>query len=288
MKDFKGKVAVITGAASGIGYGLAERCAQEGMKVVLAGINEDTLQKAENAIKKKTGATTLVVKCDVSKAADVEALAKRTLDAFGAVHLLFNNAGVLVLSTTWESTLADWQWVLGVNLWGVIHGVHFFVPIMLRQNVECHIVNTASTLGVLPLPMNNPYAVSKHAVVALSETLYHELTQKTQNIGVSVLIPGYVRTKAMYGERNRPVKLKNKLGEGIDTTDPDVQALLKAYREGINMGLLPEKVADIVFQAIKENKFYIFAGNEIAIPLIQARIEDIIHQRNPTPFPELK
>src|SRR3972149_10750710 len=121
MKDFKGKVAVITGAASGIGFGLAERCAQEGMKVVLAGINEDTLKKAEKEIK-KTGAATLVVKCDVSKAADVEALAKKTMDAFGAVHLLFNNAGVGAGSTAWESTLADWDWVLNVNLWGVIYG----------------------------------------------------------------------------------------------------------------------------------------------------------------------
>src|SRR4030042_4453683 len=148
MKEFKGKVAVITGAASGVGLGLAERCAQEGMKVVLAGINEDTLRKAEKDIK-KTGATTLVVKTDVSKASDVETLAKKTIDSFGAVHLLFNNAGVSAGISVWGSTLADWEWTLGVNLWGVIYGVHFFVPIMLKQNTECHIVNISSGNGLL-------------------------------------------------------------------------------------------------------------------------------------------
>ncbi len=287
MKEFKGKVAVVTGAASGIGYGLAERCAQEGMKVVLAGINEDTLKIAEKDIK-KTGADTLVVKTDVSKADDVEALTRKTMDAFGAVHLLFNNAGVAIYSTTWESTLADWQWVLGVNLWGVIHGVHFFVPIMIKQGTECYIVNTASTLGLLTPPYNNPYAVSKHAMLALSETLYRELEQGGKNIGVSVLIPGYVKTKAMEGERNRPKELKNKPGEGMDMAVPDVQAMMKLYRQGIDTGMLPEQVADIVFSAIREKKFYIFAGNEFALPLLQARMEDILQQRNPTRFPDPK
>ena len=156
MKEFKGKVAVITGAASGIGRGLAERCAQEGMKVVLAGINENTLRLAEKEIK-SSGATTLVVPTDVSKAGDVEALAHKTLDTFGAVHLLFNNAGVAGGSTAWGSTLADWEWTLGVNLWGVIYGIHFFVPIMLKQNTECHIVNTSSAQGLIIGRDPSPY-----------------------------------------------------------------------------------------------------------------------------------
>jgi NAD(P)-dependent dehydrogenase (short-subunit alcohol dehydrogenase family) len=286
MKEFKGKVAVITGAASGIGFGLAERCAKEGMKVVLAGINENTLKKAEKDIK-KTGATTLVVKTDVSKAGDVEALAKKTLDAFGAVHLLFNNAGFGFLSTTWESTLADWQWVLGVNLWGIIYGVHFFVPIMIKQDIECHIVNTAGGAGLVSPPYS-PYAVAKHGVVALSEMLYRELEMKGHNIGVSVLCPGFIKTKAMEGERNRPINLRNKPGEGIDMSDPIVQAYTQYARQAIDNGMPPQQLADVVFRAIRDKKFYIFPNAEFNKPRIQARMEDILQERNPTRFPDMK
>ena len=281
MKDFKGKVAVITGAASGIGFGLAERCAKEGMKVVLAGINEDTLKKAEKDIK-KTGATTLVVKTDVSRAEDVKALAQKTLDAFGTVHLLFNNAGVGIYSTVWESTLADWEWDLGVKLWGVIHGIHFFVPIMIEQRTECHIVNTSGGGGLISA-MYSPYAVANHGVVVLSEMLYRELAQKGHDIGVSVLCPGFVKTKAMDSERSRPAKLRNPLGEVI--TDPDIQAMVEFYRQGVDNGMLPETVADIVFSAIKEKKFYILPNAEMLKPMIQARMEDILHERNPTTVP---
>ena len=167
VKDFKDKVAVVTGAASGIGRALAERCAQEGMKVVLAGINAENLKKTEQVLRAE-GAIVLSVPTDVAKLADIEALAQKTLSAFGAVHLLFNNAGVGAGSTIWESSLADWQWVMGVNLWGVIFGLRIFVPIMLAQDTECHIVNTASIVGLMP-PFHPfaPYQVSKHAVVAL-------------------------------------------------------------------------------------------------------------------------
>jgi len=287
MKEFKGKVAVITGAASGIGFGLAERCAQEGMKVVLAGINESTLKKAEKDIK-KTGATTLVVKTDVSKAGDVEALAKKTLDAFGAVHLLFNNAGVSAGSTIWGSTLADWEWVLGVNLWGVIYGVHFFVPIMLKQGTECHIVNTSSGNGLTSMTNMGPYSVTKHGVVTLSETLYRELEQGGHNVGVSVLCPGIINTKILECARNRPKELQNKPGEGMDMTDPKVQEMMQTFKQIWANGMAPAKVADIVFNAIREKKFYILANMEAAMPMIQARMEDILQERNPTPFPEMK
>jgi NAD(P)-dependent dehydrogenase (short-subunit alcohol dehydrogenase family) len=282
MKDFKGKVAVITGAASGIGFGLAERCAQEGMKVVLAGINEDTLKKAEKDIK-KTGATTLVVKTDVSKAGDVEALAQKTIAAFGAVHLLFNNAGVAGGGNVWGSTLADWQWTLGVNLWGVIYGVHFFVPIMLKQNTECHIVNTASTVGLVVIPHPSPYTVSKHGVVALSEDLYRQMQQGGSSIGVSVLCPGATKTNIISCERNRPAELKNDAAEEqISKLDPAIVAWLKP---AIENGMAPAKVADIVFDAIREKKFYILPNMEAAMPMIQARMEDILQGRNPTdPF----
>jgi NAD(P)-dependent dehydrogenase (short-subunit alcohol dehydrogenase family) len=286
MKDFKGKVAVITGAASGIGFGLAERCAQEGMKVVLAGINEDTLKKAEKDIK-KAGATTLVVRCDVSKAANVEALAKKTLDTFGAVHLLFNNAGVGAGSTIWGSTLADWEWTLGVNLWGVIYGVHFFVPLMLKQNTECHIVNTASIAGLLTGPLNGVYCVSKHGVVVLSESLYLELAMTgNKNIGVSVLCPGAIKTKIMGCERNRPKALQNDLAVvKMNLADPILQASSNALTQAIDNGMPPPQVADMVFNAIKEKKFYILPNAEMAKPMIKARMESILEERNPTnPF----
>ena len=175
MKEFKGKVAVITGAASGIGRAIAERCAREGMKVVLADIEEEALSQAEEEMKAE-GATVLAALTDVSKAGDVEALAQKTLDTFGAVHLLCNNAGVLPgRDFLWERTLNDWEWVLGVNLWGVIHGTRVFVPVMLEQGTECHIVNTASAAGLLSIPYLGIYNVTKHAVVALTETLHREL-----------------------------------------------------------------------------------------------------------------
>jgi NAD(P)-dependent dehydrogenase (short-subunit alcohol dehydrogenase family) len=284
MKEFKGKVAVITGAASGIGYGLAERCAKEGMKVVLAGINENTLKKAEKDIK-KTGATTLVVKTDVSKEDDVKALAQKTVDAFGAVHLLFNNAGVGISSTVWESTLADWEWILGVNLWGVIYGIHFFVPIMLKQDTESYIVNTASIGGLVTSAPSANYCVSKHGVVALSETLYREFEQRGCNIGVSVLCPGTIRSNILESERNRPIKLRNKPGEGVDMTDPNNQASIRFLKQLNENGMPPQQVADIVFNAIKEKKFYILPNAEIFKPMIQTRMEDILQERNPTNVP---
>jgi len=281
MKDFKDKVAVITGAASGIGYGLAERAAKEGMKVVLAGINEEILLRAEKTLK-SNGATTLVVKTDVSKTDDVKALADKTLGTFGAVHLLFNNAGVLVLSTTWESTLADWQWVLGVNLWGVINGIRVFVPLMIEQGTECHIINTASSAGLMVSPKGGNYAVSKHAVVALSETLYLEMEEGGYNIGVSVLCPWAVKSNMLESERNRPLALMNKPEEGLDMADAEVQASIQFLKQLHEKAMPPQQVADITFEAIKENKFYILPDVEKFKTMIQTRMEDILREGNPT------
>jgi len=252
MKDFKDKVAVITGAASGIGYGLAERAAKEGMNVVLADIEEETLAEAEKNIR-KIGVDTLTVKTDVSKADDVKALAEKTMDAFGAVHLLCNNAGVGIFNNVLEYRLVDWQWMLGVNLWGVIHGIHFFAPIMLKQSTECHIVNTSSAGGLTTGFMNSPYAVSKHGVVVLSETLYRELEQGGYSIGVSVLCPGVVSTRIYDCERNRPTELQN----GPVKTNPIAQAVTEAMTKAVKNGMAPENVAEIVFNAIREKKFYI-------------------------------
>ena len=284
MKDFKGKVAVITGAASGIGYGLAERAAQEGMKVVLADVEEGTLEKAEQGIR-ALGAETLAVVTDVSKAEDVEALADKTLDAFGAVHLLCNNAGVSgIITDIWEYTLVDWKWILSVNLWGVIHGTHYFVPIMFKQNTECHIVNTASATGLFAYYSRVAYGVSKHGVVILSEILYHELEAKKPNIGISVLCPGPINTNIPKASRNRPKELMNKPGEGMDVSDPQVQERLKTYAQMIENGMAPGQVADIVFEAIENKKFYILANAESIKPMIKLRMEDIIQERNPSKF----
>ena len=174
MKELRGKVAVVTGAASGIGRALAGRFAAEGMKVVLADVEGPALAKAESELR-AGGATVLAVAADVARAEAVDALAARTLEAFGGVHVLCNNAGVYASGLSWERPLADWEWVLGVNLWGVIHGVRAFVPIMLRQGSEAHIVNTASVAGLISGPFSAPYNVSKYGVVALSESLHYEL-----------------------------------------------------------------------------------------------------------------
>ena len=196
MNEFNGKVAVITGAASGIGRALADRCVHEGMKAVLADVEVDALAKTEASLK-ASGATVLAVQTDVSQARDVAALAEKTVEAFGAVHLLCNNAGVGTEAAVWESTLEEWEWVMGVNLWGVIHGVRTFVPVMLAQDTECHIVNTASMAGLISGPGLGAYKVTKHAVVSLSETLHHELGERGAKIRVSVLCPGIVNTRIM-------------------------------------------------------------------------------------------
>lgn len=189
MNPYTNKVAVITGAASGIGFAIAERCVQEGMRVVLADIEEPALLQAARALE-EAGGTILAVPTDVAKAEDVEALAQDTLDAFGAVDLLCNNAGVGAGGFIWDSTEADWEWVLGVNLWGVIHGLRTFVPIMLAQNTNCYVVNTASVAGLLPYQPSAPYHATKHAVVALSEHLAASMTMLNARIRVAVLCPG--------------------------------------------------------------------------------------------------
>ena len=171
MREFKGKVAVITGAACGIGRAIAERCLSEGMKVVLADVNDSDLATAETELT-SLGGSVLAVRTDVSNRSDVERLAQQTLDAYGQVHLLVNNAGIGAGGSPWEATWNDWEWAIGVNLWGVIHGVKVFTPLMLAQNVECHIVNTASTAGLAVGGASAPYSVTKHGVVALSESLY--------------------------------------------------------------------------------------------------------------------
>jgi NAD(P)-dependent dehydrogenase (short-subunit alcohol dehydrogenase family) len=277
MNELKGKVAVVTGAASGIGRALAERCLEEGMKVVLAGIGEANLSQAEKELKAK--GEVLSVKTDVSKAGEVQALAKQSIERFHAVHVLFNNAGVSAGTSIWESTLHDWEWVIGVNLWGVIHGIRTFVPLMLAQDVECCIVNTASHVGLVAGPWLGVYRVTKHAVVSLSETLYHELAARGAKVQVSVLCPNYVKTKIVTSERNRPEELHNPVGSA--QTRPQLADLRKKFVAAIDGGMSPREVADKTFDAIKLNRFYIITHPETK-PMIQTRLEDILKGNNPT------
>jgi NAD(P)-dependent dehydrogenase (short-subunit alcohol dehydrogenase family) len=275
MREFKDKVAVITGAASGIGRGIAERCVGAGMKVVLADVNEADLAKAETELK-TAGGTVLGIRTDVSKRSDVELLARQALDTFGQVHLLFNNAGVAAIGAPWEATWNDWEWAIGVNLWGVIHGVKVFTPLMLAQNTECHIVNSSSTAGLIVGSLSAPYSVTKHAVVALSENLYLALQQRNSLVKVSVLCPGFVRTNIANAERNRPAELQN---EPVDST-PQMQASLDAFKAAIEAGMPPLKVADVVFEAIRKDQFYILPDPEW-IELIKLRTDKLLRMDNP-------
>jgi NAD(P)-dependent dehydrogenase (short-subunit alcohol dehydrogenase family) len=272
MKDFEDKVAVITGASGGIGFGIAERCAQEGMKVVLAGINLQNLIQAEAQLQ-PVGATTLCVRTDVSKLEDIQALADATLDAFGAVHLLVNNAGVVAGGTAWESTLADWQWLMGVNLWGVIYGLQVFVPIMLAQDAEAHIVNTSSVAGLMRSFVSAPYQVTKHAVVALTENLYHTLAQQEAKVKASVLCPGWVKTRILDSGRNRPPELQNEPRQ--EPVTPETQATRDSFRQAVEAGMSPQEVADHVFKAIRDEQLYILTHPDCG-GMVQTRMQAIL------------
>jgi NAD(P)-dependent dehydrogenase (short-subunit alcohol dehydrogenase family) len=272
MQSFHGKVAVITGAASGIGWGLAERCAHEGMRVVLADVEAPALAQAERELRAQ-GAEVLGVRTDVSRRDEVEALARRALDAFGAVHLLCNNAGVGAGSSIWDSTLTDWEWVMGVNLWGVIHGLRVFVPIMLAQDTEGHIVNTASIAGLLQYHPSAPYQVTKHAVVALSEHLYYTLKQRSARINVSVLCPGWVNTRIMDSERNRPPELQNEASNVPPS--PEMEAVVQEFRRAAEAGMSPQQLADFVFQAICAEQLYVLPDHSYD-HLVQQRMENIL------------
>jgi len=278
MKEFQGKVAVVTGAASGIGRALAERCAKEEMKVVLADIEEQALMQASRDLAAQ-GAQVLAVPTDVSQAGEVETLARKAFETYSAVHLLFNNAGVGAGKSAWESSLADWEWVLGVNLWGVIHGIHFFVPRMLEQRSEGHIVNTASMAGLTYGPGQSIYKVSKHGVVSLSETLYYELALRGASLKVSVLCPGLVSTNILDAQRNRPARLQD--ASVNEPLSPQAEAVVQRFQQAVREAMPPGQVADIVFEAIREERFYILT-HPTWKAAIQSRMEDILQERNPT------
>jgi NAD(P)-dependent dehydrogenase (short-subunit alcohol dehydrogenase family) len=275
MKEFKEKVAVVTGAASGIGQALAKRFAQAGMKVVLADVEAGALEQAAHEVE-ASGAAVLAVRTDVSKAIEVERLAHAALEKFGAVHVVCNNAGVVTSGPTWMQTVADWEWVLGVNLWGVIHGVRVFTPVLLSQGVEGHIVNTASMAGMIAGPGTATYNVSKFGVVALSESLHHELLLLGSPVRVSVLCPGFVNTRIADAARNRPAELAETAPKL-----PGAEEMEQLGRQLLASGSPPSMVADVVFDAIRDERLYIFPHPEWK-EYIRPRMEDILAERTPT------
>jgi NAD(P)-dependent dehydrogenase (short-subunit alcohol dehydrogenase family) len=278
MKDFEGKVAVVTGAASGIGKALAERCLAEGMHVVMADIQEDALQVAAESLSAGGNNSILPVQVDVSIGEEIDKLLKKTVDEFGAVHLLFNNAGVGGGGNTWEATQRDWDWVLGVNLWSVIYGVQKFVPQMLKQDTECHIVNTASMAGLMGGTTNACYSVTKFGVVALTENLYQDLLAANAKIGVSVLCPGFVNTNIFDSGRNRPDHLSNAEAESQPT--PEQAARIEMFKEILRTGMQPEDLANIVFDAIRENRLFILTHDSFK-PFVTERANNIVNGVNP-------
>jgi len=272
MKDFTNKVAVITGAASGVGRGLANQCAVEGMKIVLADIEKEPLLKAENELR-QTRAQTISVLMDVSKLEDVERLANTTIKEFGEVDLLFNNAGVGTRENIWESTINDWKWVLGVNLWGVIHGVKIFTPIMLKQNKECFILNTAS--GFALINGSSIYGVTKRGILSLSESLSIQLKQIKSKIKVAVLIPGFVNTNIANSARNRPSELQNKKNFLEGDLEDKEEGLRYNAQSLISQGMNPDYFAKIVFHGIRKNKFHIIGDPAIKF-LFNTRVSRIL------------
>ena len=283
MKNFEGRTAVITGAGSGFGLEASRIAARRGMNVVMADVQADALARASAEIA-ATGAAVLPFRLDVSRAEEVDALGRATAERFGAPHLVFNNAGVGAGGLIWETTVADWEWVIGVNLMGVAHGLRVFTPMMLAAAgsdpaYEGHIVNTASMAGLINAPNMGVYNVSKHAVVAMSETLYQDLRLVTEQIGASVLCPFFVPTGITASDRNRP----GSLAAGRPTKS---QLIGKAMNDrAVGRGKLSAAdIARYVFDAVDANRFYIFSHPK-ALSSVQTRLEDVVQARNPTdPF----
>ena len=290
MKTVKGRTAVITGAGSGFGLEASRIAAGLGMNIVMADVQQDALDKAVAEIE-ALGAAVLSFRLDVAKAAEVEALGAATFARFGAPHFVFNNAGVGAGGLIWETTLKDWEWVVGVNLMGVAHGIRVFTPMMLAAaakdpSFEGHIVNTASMAGLLNAPNMGVYNATKSAVVAMSETLYQDLRLVTDQISASVLCPFFVPTGITSSDRNRPADMRD------DSQPSRSQLIGRAMSDkAVSSGRVSAaEVAQFVFDAVANNQFYIYSHPK-SLASVQVRMEDIMTLRNPTdPFahkPEL-
>ncbi|AKU20947.1 SDR family oxidoreductase [Massilia sp. NR 4-1] len=280
MKNFKDRVAVITGGASGLGREFAYEAHRRGMKLVLGDVQRDALERTMEDLRSK-GAKVVGLSCDVRNGGEVQALADAAMETYGAVHLVFNNAGVGSGGLIWENTESDWEWVLGVNVWGVIHGVRIFTRLMLEcarrdPDYEGHIVNTSSMAGLLCPPVMGVYNVSKHAVVALSESLYHDLALVDAPIGASVLCPYFVPTGINQSHRNRP--------DDVKMTDAPTASQLAAQamtdKAVMSSKVMAQDVAEIVFTGIAEGQFYIFSHPQ-ALGGVAQRMNDIVNQNNP-------
>jgi NAD(P)-dependent dehydrogenase (short-subunit alcohol dehydrogenase family) len=290
MKNFKGRTAVITGAASGFGLEASRIAAGLGMNIVMADVQQDALDQAAAEIS-ALGAPVLAFRLDVAKAAEVEALGAATFERFGAPHFVFNNAGVGAGGLIWETTLKDWEWVVGVNLMGVAHGIRVFTPMMLAAAAkdpcyEGHITNTASMAGLLNAPNMGVYNATKSAVVAMSETLYQDMRLVTDQISASVLCPFFVPTGITQSQRNRPDAMRN------DCQPTRSQLIGQAMSDkAVSSGKVSAaQVAQFVFDAIAQRRFYVYSHPK-SLTSVQVRLEDIMTPRNPTdPFahkPEL-
>ena len=272
MRDFTNKVAVVTGAASGIGKAMAQRFAAEGMRLALADIEQAPLFQFADELR-AAGTQVVCERVDVSKPEDLETLARKAYDAFGAVNLLCNNAGILPPGApVWKEPLASWHWTLGVNFFGVLHGVQAFVPRMLKANEEAHIVNTASLAGVTTRPLMSAYNVSKHAVVALSECLYAELQLTTEKIHVSVLCPAFSKTRLAESGRNRPA--------GVEADTAASFGFHDALKKIVDEGTPPEEIVNAVVEAVRKNQFWIFTHPELDSG-IRDRFESMLARTNP-------
>ena len=289
ITDFKGKTAVLTGAGSGFGLECARIGARLGMNLVLVDVQQDALGAATQEMQ-AAGVAVLPFRLDVSSASQMEAMGAAVLARFGAPHLVFNNAGVGSGGLIWENSVKDWEWVLGVNVMGVAHGVRIFTPMMLDaakkdKAWQGHIVNTASMAGLLNAPNMGVYNVSKHAVVSLSETLYQDLSLVTDQIGASVLCPFFVPTGISQSHRNRPSEL-----HGSQPTQSQLIGQAMSQKAVSSGKVSAADVAQLVFDAVASNQFYIYSHPK-AIKSVQTRLEDIVQSRNPTdPFegkPEL-
>ena len=284
MQTFQGRTAVITGAASGFGLELSRLAAREGMRVVMADVQRDALAAAQAEVE-GIGAEVLAFELDVSRAERVAALAAATERRFGTPHVVFNNAGIAIGGQIWEHSLNDWEWTIGVNLMGVVHGLREFTPRMLAAakadpSYEGHIVNTASMAGLLVTPNLGAYTVTKHAVVSMTETLYQDLALVTDRVHASVLCPYFVPTGINDSARNRP----NALSDAAGPTKSQLIAHAMSEKAISSGKVTAETVAESVFAALRENRFYIYSHPH-ALDLVKQRLEDILAGRNPSdPF----
>jgi len=278
LKEFGGKVAVITGAGSGFGREFALMGARRGMKMVLADIQADSLDQTAATLK-DMGADFKTQLTDVGKFDQVEALRDTCLSAYDVPNLVFNNAGVAHGGLIWEHGIADWEWVLRVNLWGVVHGVRAFVPAMVDAKAPAHVINTASVAGLLSAPNMGVYNVSKHAVVSLSETLYHDLRLVKSPVGVSVLCPAFVPTGISQSGRNRPAEL------APEEVTKSMKIAQEASEKAVSSGrITAPEICEATFKAIEQDDFYIITHDKI-MPSVQLRLDDVGQKRNPTdPF----